>query len=355
MRSPLTEVTDPGDDLLPDSDICEARKSFTAVVRGFAFGAYTERNQFFSKFDIMGMKPKLALLLYGVPAGEMVQVKVRERFFSNLRYFVHGDLACVELLRDLRMICLETTARNFTGKIPAISLNLTEWNIHAGRGPLSANYKYGDPSPVAPNGTASYSIRRTGLIMSLTVATPLSQNIESENYRKLLALYELMQLPMVRRIYKPAGWWLETKRNKYSMQDVTLMVRVLAYRISANKVLVRTNVTETAFRVTGRMEMATMNEWAFLFYIAPICGILVLVVLNVIYGYIVRNQCSALARSAATKIVAEHRLAALTSVKIDRVYADISGTQRESPRMDCFQSNSTALAENCDCDACHRT
>lgn len=356
MRSSLTEETKSrNDDLPPASDICEARKPFTARVQGFAVGAYTERNQFFSKFDIMGMKPKLGVVVYGLPPAKMVQVKVRGEFFENLRYFAHGDLACTELRRDLRMLCLETTARNFTGKTPTITLNLTEWNIHSGRGLLDKNYTFGDPGPAAPNGTASYSIRRTGLIKSLNITTPLAQDIESENYRKFLALYELMQLPMIRRIFMKGGWWQRTKNNKYSMQDVVLMVRVLAYRISADKVHIRTNKTETAFKATGRMEMATMNAWALVFYIAPVFGILVLVLLNLFYKCLLRNRCSILAQSAATRIVAEHRLAALTSVKIDPVYADISGIRRESPRMNCFQPSPTEHPGNCDCDSCHRT
>ncbi len=133
-------------------------------------------------FDLFSMRTKVALYLYNVSIPKNpLAIEVSARFASgectkNSRYFAIEKLACVELRFDKRLLCLDIVQRTGT----SVMLNLTDWVIKSGKARLRIHL------PVPLQNLSS------GMTSSLNLSGVYLHDVETDNYRKMLAQYEIM-------------------------------------------------------------------------------------------------------------------------------------------------------------------
>ncbi len=287
---------------------CEAYSKRVATLSGFAVGGFSEAsNRDMLKFELFGMRTKFGLLVYNVPVPRKpVPVFVSSPFATskrsnNSRYFTSGNLTCVELRFDKRLLCLDTVQRTET----SVTLNVTDWVIKKGKG------KQADPS--AP---ALYKILPSGLMMSLTLSD-VNLDDATHNYRKMLALYEIMQLPgMLNMWSRRTGWF--RKKTYFTQVTANNIMKVIVYRMMMDKLALLSETGEQpAFERIGSREVATMNIWAVLFYVTPLITILILAISNAVLFRRVRKLAVEANAPSVYGDVLHYRLLRTTLSKIE--------------------------------------
>ncbi len=306
---------------------CEANSLQKTPISGFAVGGFLEStNRDMLKFDLFGMRAKFALYMNNVPTTHKpLTISVTGRFSQeertkHSRYFSSGMLSCVELRNDRRILCLET-ARSAGS---AITVNMTDWIITSGRG-RTAN---------SSSGPVRYEILRSGMIMSLNLTRTGPDSIVAESYRKMVALYEIMQLQGMQIIWSN-GLGKFRKRTKFSQVTAINIAKVIIYRMTVNKIeLASQKEDEPALERVGSRELAMMNSWAWLFYGAPLITVAVLLVLNLILHIKLRKEAGEADVPLAHRITVQYRILSTTLSKILEVAGPPRAFQRNDRRID---------------------
>ncbi len=302
---------------------CEAHSQQVATLSGFAVGGFSEAsNRDMLKFDLFGMRAKFALLLYNVPVSKKpLSVEVSSSFATgertnNTRYFANGKLACVELRFDKRLLCLVTVTRAET----SVMLNLTDWVIKSGKG-QAAN----------PSALASYDILPSGLSISLNLSG-VNFDAATENYRKMLALYEIMQLPGMQNIWSQTSGRFRRK-TVFTQVTASNIMKVIVYRMMVDKlVLFSETREEQAFERIGSKEVATMNIWALLFYVTPLVTVLILAIGNALLFRRIRKLAAEVDAPSVYGDVLDYRLLSTTLAKIQPFIAPQHGELNKNDR-----------------------